>query len=478
VIISNIPDDKTQRNSKNNFAKWLSQRISTINYGIDKVSQASNYQLRCWLEGLPQSHPEKIAQKTIISHLEDEPKYYFCPSGLTESGQTLAKVDIDCHDGIGSSLGAAAAANHVTQVIGKLFTEPSKTAGGLHQTFIVTLPTDRNGWKVARELNEALDHFQTCLEPLATLYDISGIEVIGRAPTRKWSRHDRKLVDVSGGALALIPMTANPDIYNTTVLTIEQIMSLKPFDEYGIKVEADKPNANGRKATVGVVPTKSQSSMPKAKMVESVRRMVRDRLSFNTASARLTMLNNATDRPTAKVNADDLVAMLLAINIIRRGQKPTDKGLPSTWIAKVWRSLYEAGIVSRSYNPTRAKIARNLLVDVGWVNMIDNTYYYYPELEDEDGNKVKKKGRCMQWEISAEALVLLSQYNDETKFIDKVNSNTTENTYRVGYSVILDPTNTTLTHGQRPHWVAEDVFWQLKATYVDDWLQSRFTIAA
>ncbi len=63
---------------------------------------------------------------------------------------------------------------------------------------------------------------------------------------------------------------------------------------------------------------------------------------------------------------------------------------PNLRIESLWRALYDAGNVARSFDNSRWKVIRDTMIDCGFLEEIDSTYWFYT-----DG----RPGKAMQWEL-------------------------------------------------------------------------------
>jgi hypothetical protein len=93
-----------------------------------------------------------------------------------------------------------------------------------------------------------------------------------------------------------------------------------------------------------------------------------------------------------KVTALDFQIAFLVLSACRL--KPNANGqLPGNRIKAIWTYLFENGFVTRGFDGSRWKVIRDTMEDCGFLNMVDNTYYF---------NLDGVKGKAMEWSLKGE----------------------------------------------------------------------------
>jgi hypothetical protein len=93
-----------------------------------------------------------------------------------------------------------------------------------------------------------------------------------------------------------------------------------------------------------------------------------------------------------KVTALDFQIAFLVLSACRL--KPNANGqLPGNRIKAIWTYLFENGFVTRGFDGSRWKVIRDTMEDCGFLNMVENTYYF---------NLDGVKGKAMEWSLKGE----------------------------------------------------------------------------
>jgi hypothetical protein len=212
---------------------WLRKRICPISWGVSdrnkselhfKISKAQilkSYKAR-QLGGrgyfLSQMNNQVMIDHCLGGHIA-----YFHSDGRTKTPETLALIDIDCHE-IGSYEGAVACTEWLqNNGFPGLFHSRSTNRKGKHAYIRIDKRHESDA-----SLNEGLKQLEKWLQVELKLngWDIQDIEVKGRPLVMTWGEEQYQLEDVSMGNLAKLPVEAldRPlELMGTTVKTVKDL---------------------------------------------------------------------------------------------------------------------------------------------------------------------------------------------------------------------------------------------------------------
>jgi len=188
---------------------WLRKRISPIDFGfkyegrpihcntntdvLDKLNNGG------WLD--------RLKNRDFDEHFDGSRTYYFTGNGSRKFDETLAKIDIDCHEK-GTPAGALSFAERLRldPLFGhNLYVETSTNGAGAHGYIVVV-----KGCASDRITNVALKILDLYLKGLSYLddFDIELVEVKGMCPELIWGLERGRLLKYQLGQLAKLPREA------------------------------------------------------------------------------------------------------------------------------------------------------------------------------------------------------------------------------------------------------------------------------
>ena len=94
-----------------------------------------------------------------------------------------------------------------------------------------------------------------------------------------------------------------------------------------------------------------------------------------------------------KLTHEDFTHALVVLSICARYPNK-DGSMPHKRVQSIWNALRAAGIFQRGFDNSRWAAIRNTLADLGYLELQDETYYWF-----QDG---EKKGQAMKWRLKAE----------------------------------------------------------------------------
>jgi|GEM_PF-3472021 len=240
-----VPKKPTERQ----VLTWLRKRIHPYCWGQsdrhkDDFRQTTKRQILNFFRGrrfdLPGGYLPKMTNRMIMGHFAGQNILYFQADGKYSVPETLACIDIDCHDH-GTYEGACACVEWlIDNGFPGLFWSRSSNGRGVH----AYLRVDKTGSN-ARALDRALLGLERWLRYQLTIHcwDIEGIEVKGRPPIFEWGDEKHELLGLKMGSLAKLPIEAldRPvELMNTTLKVVGELRYL------GAEVPEDWNHSSGR----------------------------------------------------------------------------------------------------------------------------------------------------------------------------------------------------------------------------------------
>jgi hypothetical protein len=317
--------------------------------------------------------PRSLSNSDYADHRAGKTTYYYFGNPKRWTRYTLLMVDIDVQKSkkLGTTEGAVRFAEHLCRLWPGSYWEMSTNGNGVHLYLMI----DKFG-VYAEEVNRIIKGFGHWLQDEAdrTQADIELVEVKGTLPEQDYQ--DGKLVALKYGQFAKLP---RGNFTNTATLTLGDIQA---------KYTATRPakvregSASGRIFGHGPDAEYPLAAVP----------------LFAKLFNRLTTVEHLKCNGSKHiVTADDFgIACLILWYCTKNGK--ADGSLPWARTKKLWESLHQAGDVTRQFNANRWQRVRDFLSQKGFINWIDNRYWYH-----DDG----RKGQCCKYELTEEFMAVL-----------------------------------------------------------------------
>ena len=400
--------------------KWLRDRTSDLDYGVKlkkgekkPVYENGTAKVTERLEG-KRHYLDELNNFKYQQHWLGNETYYFMGTTRGKSGETLVKIDIDCHHK-GTLAGAIKFAKFLQRkFFHTLYWEISTNGNGVHAYFLLQTPDE----KATGFYRMQLKLLQSWLRTKTDGFDIELVEIKGLMPDVLWGKQKGKVDKLTLGVLAKLPREVDrfDEWQKTTKLTAKDIGKL-----VGPSVRKAAKKAKRKQAARASAKANSNatSNLPKS-VVRSPAPGGGGRLTPDTDSNKL-VTGSCTSLPPApelidfdvadsliemygspkscagKVTNED-IAIFLAITKLGPNEDGT---MPSARIEAIWKSWAEADVVFRSYQPSRVAAIRNWLADHGELDDVDERYWFFPRHQE--------RGRAMKWRLSDNILRMLGE---------------------------------------------------------------------
>lgn len=132
-----------------------------------------------------------------------------------------------------------------------------------------------------------------------------------------------------------------------------------------------------------------------------------------TMSWHLNAMKHDPKRYGVKITTEDFRIFMVVLGLGRKYRKAKfGEQMSSAWIKAIWTRLYETGMIDRAYDCSRVAAMRNTMADCGYLNCIDNSFYF-----DATG---ETKGKAMEWHLKPEYDVVNTQEDERESIIEEV----------------------------------------------------------
>jgi hypothetical protein len=205
-----VTSTKKSPRKRQKIHAWLRKRISRLDFGFKHEGRPKHSNTNAavldrinnnggWLD--------RLKNRDLDDHFDGTKTYYFTGNGSSQSDETLAMIDIDCHTR-GTAAGALEFAEYLRSnpLFGdNLYVETSTNGVGVHAYIVVN-----KGCASDRITNVALKVLDLYLKGLSYLgdFDIELVEIKGMCPELTWGRERGRLEKYQSGQLAKLPREA------------------------------------------------------------------------------------------------------------------------------------------------------------------------------------------------------------------------------------------------------------------------------
>ena len=354
---------------------WLNKHISKKDWGrrfdrpIHVNSKATLEEFythrRHWVRS--------ITYKQYRQHWDNKDTLYY--TGNEESGQMLVMVDVDCHRTGTREAAFAFASWFRSHHMPSLYYEDSTNGNGCHGYFVL-----KYGKRSPQEVCDLLKQIEDWLKSLSNGWDIEGIEIKGHPHVTKWIKPGLgyRFNGLKMGQLAKLPREMD-----TRAEELKATFSI----DFETAQQTFVPTE---------VPVKSTGGSAGRKIFRE------ERLAGLQPGGRYHRLGVALHKPETRgeeviTTADYSILLMLLEHCSQNGT--SDGTMPTARLRELWRSLYEAGDISRAWSNRRFTAMRDELARWGWIEMVDNSHIIGTE---------DSEGRAMRWHGSEQMLDVVS----------------------------------------------------------------------
>jgi hypothetical protein len=423
------------------FATWLRKMVCRLNYGQKYPGTKPTPKLDA--ETLMRTYRKKrcgaaIDNEQFERHLDSRDTFYFWADHRSSTAAILVMIDIDVHDGIGTSGGAWQFAELVRYLFPDIHLESSTNGEGVHGYLVIS----KEGIS-ARRIKNVLTNLQVYLRELHRFSgaDISCVEIKGGPPEVKFHDLTGDITEIVFGQLAKIPR--QPAVMNTCTIEFADLVVFDaadiPTKFSGLAAHDCKVSALARSARC--VPTPCSSTSEAAAVPESkkyigshdtriIRQDVLDRLpSLERFAARLLYQWAGETQMKAgrwTVTPADLAQLFAVMMSLQRDDEGFDRrfkgkvgdALPVRQIGNLWQAAFKSGDFTRPFNHHRFKAMRDMLSEHGHIDWIEHRFFNFPE----ESGKKKRDGWCCKWRLGT----LLRGVLDSLKYTPPTSVDTPE----------------------------------------------------
>jgi hypothetical protein len=324
----------------------------------------------------------RLSPKHVQAMLDGEDKFYYTGSPF---GLALAMIDGDAHEEWQDDLDDLQ--RDVCRALGKenLFLVPSSRGFNAH------VKIDYSGHSVD-EYNEALARLQRLLKQ-QTAHRKCCVEVKGKAGDRSHY-----------GTLAKLPCYGP---WSFERLAEFERLPVKPFSWLlGVISALEEKQAPKAPEVKQAAPKKKRGSGLGFKIPAEELARLPEAVEFHRSRSYYAYaMREGPRRRDVKMTALDFAAGLAVADLCSKYVNSEDMDMPSRFISLVWAEAYAQGLVSRAFNNSRWSAVWKTLVDCGFLDVRDETYWYDPT--------GREKGQCMKWALRPECSFFLRQDNEK-----------------------------------------------------------------
>jgi len=398
-VSANYIYEKKSNKRQPNIYKWLRDRISGIDYGVEieeengkhPIHLNKNYDVlkhfELWRQG-EETWLKKISNQNFVDHHTNVRTFYFAGASEPKKSQTLVMIDIDCKK-FGTPEGAMAFAEYLRdKYFPNMYIEVSTHGRGAHGFFV--LEKCQTGSIFINDL--LLDRLQPFLRAVLAEadFDVENVEIKGTLPVLFWGEKDREVTNYKSGTLAKLPRLGSPEkeeaLRNTTVITVNDLMRLPIFE----KPRGQRGNGVG--SASGSISGKHISEEELGHLSGQYRAVAEALLGTHTLKT--------TGRTV--VTVEDVAIFLMLLKFFTKNMN-ADGSLPTKRWMNLWSSLYGAGDVDRAFCPQRFKAMRDFVSSLGLLDWEDETYSIGILYNDGE----YKKGQACKWRGSEQLMAML-----------------------------------------------------------------------
>jgi hypothetical protein len=442
---------------------WLRKRISPIDFGFKyegrPIHSNTNADVLArfnngggWLD--------RLKNRDFDEHFDGSRTYYFTGNGSRKFDETLAKIDIDCHEK-GTPAGALSFAERLRldPLFGhNLYVEASTNGAGVHAYIVVD-----KGCSSDRITNVALKILDLYLKGLSYLddFDIELVEIKGMCPELIWGLERGRLVKYQSGQLAKLPRKAinrADELMGTSRIHVSRLLRLgldlaEMAESAGVPSEIVEQIRSSSEHLAGCrsrpehledlrkgvkewakwkasqvvmpaivpeilpfAPEKSKGRRPTLKKVRGSTEvpMVSDEIAGQIRGKLMRVAKNWCNGGLAAAMRRRSIpidlAAAIAILAHAKDHPNKDGSTPTAWMKLLWDDLFERGYIDRPWDHHRFKAARDFLSRMGWLTWQDENYVVGQEIDGE-----YRKGQAAKWEATDYLRSLVEDEVDEVE---------------------------------------------------------------
>lgn len=385
--------------------KWLRNRTSSLDFGVqitDKHGKThpihvnSNDNVLNFFEDLRfgrRTWLKRMTNAKFAAHRSLQATFFFAGNSRPTDPETLVMIDIDCKK-FGTLEGALAFAQFLKEhFFPNLYIEVSTNGNGAHGFFVL----EKCGLG-ADCINDLLLHrLQTWLRQVLSEndFDVENVEIKGTLPVIEWGESKYEVLDYRAGMLAKLPRIPTPEdeaaLRETTLVSVDDLRSLPVVEE------RHEPKQSRVKQSSGLI---ASESITGKHIVEEELREIDGHYRAVAESLLDSHLLETSGR--TKVTVEDVAIWLMLIKFFTENMN-RDGSLPVERWREMWRALFQAGDINRSFCCQRFGIVRDYLSSLGLIAWQDESY----RLGYINENGEYRKGKACKWKASDELMAML-----------------------------------------------------------------------
>ena len=382
---------------------WLKQHVSEIDIGgfsekkgtplhFNKNARVLEH-FAALAKGERSFLPEQWNSIKIADHCSELRTCYFAGAGEGKKDSTLVMIDVDCKRS-GSREGARRFLEFLRDnFFPGLYFENSTNGNGGHGYFV--LQKFGRGSNIINKL--LLNRLAPWLNKLAEEFDVEFVEVKGTLPVIEWAEKKFEVESYKAGTLAKVPRGLRDrfdELRNTTQVSVMDLQSL-PCQEKGHSSESERTGIQ-----IGSISGRYFDEETLGQLKEGGR--------FRAVAESLMSTHSMKTSGRAVVTVEDLsIALMvgewLTNNICSNGAMPVKR-----W-AELWKSLFEAGDVSRAWDHKRFAVIRDFLSSLKLLDWEDASY----RIGWHQGDGTYVKGKAAKWRFSEELMEQLVEAGEQ-----------------------------------------------------------------
>ena len=385
--------------------KWLRNRTSSLDFGVQITNKHgkthpihvnSNDTVLNFFEDLRfgrRTWLKRMTNAKFTAHRSSQATFFFAGNSRPNNPETLVMIDIDCKK-FGTLEGALAFAQFLKEhFFPNLYIEVSTNGNGAHGFFVL----EKCGLGAECINDLLLYRLQTWLRQVLSEndFDVENVEIKGTLPAIEWGESKYEVLDYRAGMLAKLPRIPMPEdeaaLRETTLVTVDDLRRLPVVEERRIPRQRQAQQLSCRNV-VGSITGKH--------IVEEELREIDGH--YRAVAESLLDSHRLETRGKTKVTVEDVAIWLMLIKFFTQNMN-RDGSLPVERWREMWRALFQAGDINRSFCCQRFGIIRDYLSSLGLIAWEDGSY----RLGYIDENGEYRKGKACKWKASDELMAML-----------------------------------------------------------------------
>ncbi len=332
---------------------------------------------------------KRLRNKDFGQHFMGQETLYFTGNGSRRAFETLANIDIDCHN-TGTLEGALGFAEHLREHhFPNLYYETSTNGNGVHAYVRI-----RKYLSYDYEVNEGLNRLQAKLQQILREqdFDVEMVEVKGHCPVMGWSEKPGEISKMSMGQLAKHPREAlfrSQEFRETTVLRAFDLLRLPAPDRTESKQKGKRPPAS----ISGCFLSEEEVAKTKTSYLRLAKILLDNhRLATSTKSV---------------IEAEDIAVFIMFLKFFTLNMNK-DGSLPWARFRNLWEAVRKSGDIDRAFQSNRFAVIRDYLSSLELIEWEDNTY----KIGQKDSGGVRRGGKACKWKASQVLMDLIKKAED------------------------------------------------------------------